>query len=295
MFEAAVEGLGGTVRGAGPVEVGQHIVGSLLQCSAQCDHLGQRGGDAVADRGDQAGHHGPASGPVGFTVGRDHPLVDAPGGFDLDMIIAREQGSEPVLLPVGEEAGAGVQGPARRVERVTGAASMSVDGLLDASAASVEGVAGEADHVEGIHDGGRVGQFFGGGALEPGEPVHRDDLNSVAPCLVAFGQPLLERLLGAPFDHVEKPGRPCPVADAGQVDDHGDVLVAAACVAPHVLIHADGLHTVEPGRVVDQDPLAFSQDRGVGGVPRHPEPLGDPGDGEMLNYQALQRPPQSAA
>ena len=130
------------------------------------------------------------------------------------------------------EVGAGVQGAARRVERVTGAASVSVDGLLDASPASVEGVAGEADHVEGIHDGGRVGQFLGGGGLEPGEPIHRDDLDSVAPCLVAFGQPLLECLLGAPFDHVEQPGRPCPVADAGQVDDDGDVLVAAAGVAP---------------------------------------------------------------
>ena len=34
-----------------------------------------------------------------------------------------------------------------------------MDGLLDASAASVEGVAGESDHVEGIHDGCRVGQL----------------------------------------------------------------------------------------------------------------------------------------
>jgi len=39
-------------------------------------------------------------------------LVDAPGGFDLDVIVAGEQGSEPVLLPVGEEVGAGVQGAA---------------------------------------------------------------------------------------------------------------------------------------------------------------------------------------
>ena len=72
-----------------------------------------------------------------------------------------------------------------------------------------------------------------------------------------------------------------------QVDDDGDVLVAAAGVAPDVLIDADDLHAVEPGRVVDQDPLAFGQDRRVGGVPRHPEPFGDAGDGEVLDHDAL--------
>ena len=62
-----------------------------------------------------------------------------------------------------------------------------------------------------------------------------------------------------------------------------------------MLVHADGLHAVEPGRVVDQDPLAFGQDRRVGGVPRHPEPFGDAGDGEVLHDQVLQRPSQPAA
>ena len=50
----------------------------------------------------------------------------------------------------------------------------------------------------------------------------------------------------------------------------------------HVLVDADHLHAVEPVRVVDQDPLALGQDRVVGGVPRDPEPLGDPGDGQVL-------------
>jgi hypothetical protein len=50
------------------------------------------------------------------------------------------------------------------------------------------------------------------------------------------------------------------------------LLAAAAGVPPRVLVDADDLHSVEPGRVVDEDPPSFGQDRVVGGVPRHPEP-----------------------
>lgn len=74
----------------------------------------------------------------------------------------------------------------------------------------------------------RAGHWCGLGVR--GWPVGRVD--GAAPCLVAFGQPLLECLLGAPFDHVEEPGWAGSVADAGQVDDDGDVLVAFAGVAP---------------------------------------------------------------
>ncbi len=110
-----------------------------------------------------------------------------------------------------------------------------------------------------------------------------------------FGQPALERLFGTALDHVEQPGRAGVVADRGQVDDHGDVLVAAAGVPPDVLVDADDSDAVEAVRVVDQHPLPFGEDGVVGGVPRHPEPVGDPGDGEVLHHQALQCPPQPAA
>ena len=58
--------------------------------------------------------------------------------------------------------------------------------LLDPAAAPVEGVAGQADDVEGIHHRDRVGELLGGGGLEAGEPVHRDDLDRVAPRLGAL-------------------------------------------------------------------------------------------------------------
>jgi len=111
------------------------------------------------------------------------------------------------------------------------------------------------------------GEFLSSSSLEPGEAVHRDDLEPVAPGLRTLSEPLLERLLGAAFEHVQQPGRPCAGTDRGQVDDHGDVLVPAAGVAPDVLVDPDRGDAVEPARVVDQDPLALGQDRVVGGVP----------------------------
>ena len=49
MFEPAVDRLGGSVGGAGSVEVGQHVRGPLLQGPAEPSQLGQRGRDVVAE------------------------------------------------------------------------------------------------------------------------------------------------------------------------------------------------------------------------------------------------------
>ena len=92
--------------------------------------------------------------------------------------------------------------------------------------------------MEGVHHRNSVGQFLGGGGLEPGEAVHRDDLDTVTPGWVAFGEPPLEGLFGTALDHVDQPGGAGVVADRGEVDDHGDVLVTAAGVPPDVLIDA---------------------------------------------------------
>ena len=35
--------------------------------------------------------------------------------------------------------------------------------------------------MEGVHDCPCVGEFFGGGALKPGESIHRDDLDALTP------------------------------------------------------------------------------------------------------------------
>ena len=70
----------------------------------------------MADGPDQAGHHRSAGGPVGVAVGGDHALVDAPGHLDLDVVLDREQRMDPLLLLVGEQVGAGVQGAPGGVE-----------------------------------------------------------------------------------------------------------------------------------------------------------------------------------
>jgi hypothetical protein len=102
VLEAAVDGLGRSVGGAGPVEVGQHVSGALLEGPPERDDLAQCSGDAVADRLDQPLHQFPASGPVGLAVGGDYPLVDAPGRLDFDVVLGREQGVESLGLFVGE-------------------------------------------------------------------------------------------------------------------------------------------------------------------------------------------------
>ena len=188
--------------------------------------------------------------------------------------------------------GAGVQDPPGAEQGVAGAAAAPARDLLDPAAALIEGVTGEADRVERIENRDGVGQFFGGGGLEACEPVHRDDLQPVAPRLGTLGQPGLEDLLGAALHHVQQPRRARPGTHGRQVDDDGDEPRSVASVPPAMLVDPDHLDAVEPVRIVDQDPAALVQHGGVGGAPGHPERLGDPGDGQVLVHDALQRPPQ---
>ncbi len=295
MFQATVDRLRWAVGGAGSVEVGQDVRGAAPQGPPEPGDLDHGGGNSVADGVDELAHLVSPAGPVGVAVGGNHLLVDAPGRLDLDVGVAREQRVESLALLVGEQVGAGVQGPARGVERVALVAAVTDDLELDAPAALIERVPAQAHHVEGIHHRHRGRELFGGGGLEAGEPVHRHDLHSLAPVLGALGQPGLERTLGTTFDHVQQPRWAGPGTDGGQVDDDGHVLVPAASVTPHVLVHADDLDPVEPVRIIDQDASSFVQDRGVGGVPRHPETFGQPRHGQVLTDQSFQRPPQCAA
>jgi hypothetical protein len=147
MFESPVDRFGRTVAGAWAIEVGQDVSCSALEGPPQGDELDQRAGDAVAERRDEPDHEVAALLLVGLAVGADHPLVDPPGGFDLDVGITGEQGDEALFLLVGEQALTGVQGAARTVERILGVAAVAVQALLDPTAALVESVAGEAHDV----------------------------------------------------------------------------------------------------------------------------------------------------
>jgi hypothetical protein len=66
-------------------------------------------------------------------------------------------------------------------------------------------------------------------------------------------------------------------------------------VPPDVLIDPDHPNAVEPAGIGDEQPLALGQDGVVRGVPGHPEAVGDPGDGQVLDDESFQRPPQPSA
>ena len=53
--------------------------------------------------------------------------------------------------------------------------------LPGAPAALIESIPGKVYDTEGIHDRPRAGEFFSGGALKPGESIHRDDLDVLTP------------------------------------------------------------------------------------------------------------------
>ena len=170
MFEPAIDRLGGSVAGSGPVEVSQHVDGPLGERAAQGDQLGQRLRHSMAERVDDLDHQLAASDPVGLPVGGDHALVDAPGSFDLDVRVVGEQRLEPLLLFVGEQVGASVEGAAGPVERIVGAATVAVDDLLDPAATPVEGVAGEPDDGKGSSTATASGSSSTVAVLNPVNP-----------------------------------------------------------------------------------------------------------------------------
>jgi len=133
-----------------------------------------------------------------------------------------------------------------------------VEFLLDAPATLIESITGKVYDMEGVHDRGCVWEFFGGGALEPGESIHRDDLDAASPRVGAGGQPGFENPLGSARNHIQEPGGTATVSYGSDVQDDGDVFVAVGGVAPHVFIHPNDTHAIEPSQVVDEYALAFT-------------------------------------
>ena len=70
--------------------------------------------------------------------------------------------------------------------------------LLDAPAALIESVPGKVYDVEGVHDRPRAGEFFSRGALKPGESIHHDDLNALAPHVRLGASQVLKTRLDRP-------------------------------------------------------------------------------------------------
>jgi hypothetical protein len=183
-----------------------------------------------------------------------------------------------------------VQSPPGLIQRVALLPAVSGRFLLNTPADLVQTVTGELDDVERVHHFHRGRQLFDSSGLEPGEPIHRHNLDTVAEVLRLSGQPGFEHGLRSSLDHVQQSRRACLIADRGEVDDHGDVLVATSGVPPYMLIDADDAHVVEPGRIVDEDPLPFGKDRVVSGVPGNGELSRDDGDRSVIDNECFQSP-----
>lgn len=158
----------------------EQILCALPEGAAGPTDLDARSGNTAGHRGGHGLHHLLALGLVGFAVGGDDALVDAPGRFNLDVLLDGEHRLDAGALLIGEEVDTGVQGVTGAVERVAGVATVPEGVLLDPLPGPVQRVAGEADNAEGIHDWCRVGKLFRGGGLEAGEPVHRDHVEGRA-------------------------------------------------------------------------------------------------------------------
>ncbi len=91
VFEASVDRLGRAVVGAGAIEEREDVRGALLEGAAESADLDQRGRNTAGDAVDHGLHHRLAAVLVGFSVGGDDALVDAPGRFDFDMLVGSEQ------------------------------------------------------------------------------------------------------------------------------------------------------------------------------------------------------------
>ena len=79
--------------------------------------------------------------------------------------------------------------------------------LPDTPAALTESIPGKVYDVEGVHDRSRAGEFFGGCAFEPGESIHRDDLDVLTPSVRREASQVLKTRLEQPWGSCPKAGR----------------------------------------------------------------------------------------
>ena len=152
--------------------------------------------------------------------------------------------------------------------------------------------------MEGIHDRPRAGEFFSGCAFEPGESIHRDDLNTLTPRVGLGGQPGFEDPLGAARDHIQEPGGTTTVSYRSHVQDDGDVPVPVRGVPPHVFINANDTHPFTPCWIIDQQAHPFGQDSSVRGSSRTRQGPGrraSPSDGRPPGPSAPSAPPHARA
>ena len=144
--------------------------------------------------------------------------------------------------------------------------------------------------MEGLHDRPCTGELFSDCVFEPGDSIHRGDLNALAPRVGLGGQPGFEDPVGSARDHVQEPGGTATVSHGSYVQDDGDIPVPTRGGAPHVFIHTNDTHAYKPSWIIDRQAHPFGQGSSVSGIPGHSEGLGDARHRQMVDHHARQRP-----
>ena len=176
------------------------------------------------------------------------------------------------------------------VQGIRGAPAPMVKFLLDTSAAFIESIPGQVHDVEGVHDRGCVWEFFSGGALEPGESIHRDDLDVLAPRGRLGGRQVLKTPLDRPGTMSNS--REGPLRSwTGVTSKMTVTYVSPYGVWRHTCSSTpNDTHPLETCWIIDQQTRPFSQDNSVGSIPGHAQGLGDARHRHMMNNHARQRP-----
>lgn len=180
------------------------------------------------------------------------------------MRVGGEQDPQPGGLLVGEQIGTSVRRASRPVERVALAAPVAVDGLMDPASARSNASPPRWRTWKASMTAAASGKLFGRGGLEPVTRLSRR---------LPRRRALMTCLERSSTMSSSRAGRvPARTAVRSMID--GDVLLATACVAPHVFVDPDHAHAAEPARVIDQHALAFGRHSVVDGVPGNPSPSG---------------------
>ena len=267
-LESSVDGLGRPVRAVGVVEEREDVRHAAFEGASERDESGASGRRSPDSEGfDELGHHAPSLPTVLLRVAGDDLLVDAVREGERLVGRVAKQLVGAFLLSVGPETGGLEQDPPAPIERIGPGAAPAGGLALEPAAHGRDLVAGELDDVERVEDLHGMRHLTCGGLLVARERIHRDRLHLLAERLRALGEPLGERLLASALDHVEQSGRPT-MPTRGEVHDDGHVPAARTGVPPHVPVHADRLHAVQPAQVGGQHVRALLQHGPVQHAPR---------------------------
>ena len=161
---------------------------------------------------------------------------------------------------------------------------------LDPLTCLVQRFGTEFDHMEWTQHFYRLGQLFDGSCFEAGETVHRHDVDALFPLRFLLTQPGFDHGLGHAWNYVQQPCGSGAVAHGGEVHDDRDVLVLGAGMQPDMLINAQHFDSLEPGRVINEQALAFGQHCFVGAIPGDAQSFGNSLDGQVLSDKPCRNP-----